>query len=140
MDPALHILLIDDDPDDREIFVWTMKNIHPTSVVDEAADGLDALDKLKDETYTPDVIFLDLNMPRMHGLECLHHIRLIRRLASHPVIVLSTSSNPHDIAQCLAAGATDYIVKANEISAIKKELSQVLGKYNVRLSANEYDK
>src|SRR5689334_2386508 len=106
----LQILLIDDDSDDQEIFTWVIKSIDPLLVVDSATDGVAALEKLKDEHYHPHLIFLDLNMPRMHGLDCLKHIREISRLNECPVIVYSTSSNPQDIAKCRIAGANDYIV------------------------------
>ena len=133
----LQILLIDDDSDDQEIFTWVIKSIDPQLMVDSASDGVEALDKLKDEHYQPDLIFLDLNMPRMHGLDCLKHIREVRRLDGCPVVVYSTSSNPQDIVNCRAAGANDYIVKGNEVSVIKQELSQALKKYNPRLSTHE---
>lgn len=127
------LLLIDDDPDDQEIFTWVIKSIDPSLIVDSAMDGIEALDKLKDEHYRPYLIFLDLNMPRMHGLDCLKHIREMGRLNGCPVIVYSTSSNPQDIAKCRMAGANDYIVKGNEMSVIKQDLSQALKKYNPRL-------
>src|SRR2546423_14089504 len=108
MDRPLKILLIDDDSDDREIFSWVMKGIRPSSEIDSASDGFEALDKLKNHRYNPDLIFLDLNMPRMHGLECLRHIRQMERLHQHPVIVYSTSSNPRDISESHKAGASEY--------------------------------
>ena len=108
MDP---LLLIDDDSDDREIFTWVIKNIDPSLVIDSAIDGVEALDKLKDDHYHPDLIFLDLNMPRMHGLDCLKHIREVNRLSGCPVIVYSTSSNPQDMNKSRMAGASDYIAK-----------------------------
>ena len=137
MDQPLKILLIDDDSDDREIFSLVMKSIHPFSETDNAIDGFEALAKLKNDGYTPDLIFLDLNMPRMHGLDCLRNIRQIERMTRRPVIVFSTSSSPHDISASRAAGATDYIVKGNEISVIKQDLSQILKKYNPRSPTNE---
>jgi len=137
MDQPLKILLIDDDSDDREIFSLVMQSIHPSLVTDSAIDGLEALDKLKNHEYDPDLIFLDLNMPRMKGLDCLRNIRQIERFTRRPVIVFSTSSNPHDISASHAAGATDYIVKGNEISTIKQSLAQVLKKYNPRSFAHE---
>lgn len=140
MDQPLQILLIDDDSDDREIFSWVMKSLHPSSEIDSASDGQEALDKLKDHQYNPDLIFLDLNMPRMHGLECLRHIRKMERLRQNPVIVYSTSSNPHDISESRMAGASEYIVKGNEISIIRHELTQVLNKYNPRQPTHEYGK
>lgn len=136
MDP-IQILLIDDDADDREIFTWILKTIDPASVIESATDGVEAMDKLNDDQYQPDLIFLDLNMPRMHGLDCLKHIREIQRLNRCPVIVYSTSSNPQDIAKSRMAGASDYIVKGSEISIIKRDLSQALRKHNPRLSTHE---
>ncbi|MBN9384397.1 MAG: response regulator [Chitinophagaceae bacterium] len=133
----LQILLIDDDSDDREIFAWVIKGIDPLLVIDSATDGIEALDKLKDEHYHPDLIFMDLNMPWMDGLDCLRHIREVSRLNECPVIVYSTSSNPQDIARCRIAGANDYIIKGNEVSVIKQELSQALKKHNPRLSTHE---
>jgi len=132
MDPV-KILLIDDDSDDQEIFTWVIKSIDPLLVVDNATDGVQALEKLKGEHYRPHLIFLDLNMPRMHGLDCLKHIREISWLNKCPVIVYSTSSNPQDISKCRQAGADDYIVKGNEMSVIRQDLSQALKKYNPRL-------
>ena len=137
MNKPLKILLIEDDSDDREIFSLVMKSIHPFSETDNAVDGLDALDKLKRDGYNPDLIFLDLNMPRMHGLECLQEIRRIERLSRRPVIVFSTSTNPHDISASRAAGATDYVVKGNEIATIKQSLTQVLKKYDPRSPTHE---
>ena len=137
MTQPLKILLIDDDSDDREIFSLVMESIHPSSVTDSAIDGFEALDKLKNGGYDPDLIFLDLNMPRMNGLDCLRNIRQIERLTRRPVIVFSTSSNPRDISESQAAGASDYIVKANEIATIKQNLAQVLKKYNPRPPTHE---
>jgi CheY-like chemotaxis protein len=114
-----------------------MKSVHPFSETDNAIDGFEALAKLKKDGYDPDLIFLDLNMPKMHGLECLRKIRQIERLTRRPVIVFSTSSNPHDISASREAGATDYLVKGNEIYTIKQNLAQVLKKYNPRSSTNE---
>jgi CheY-like chemotaxis protein len=132
MDRPLQIFLIDDDTDDQEIFTWIISTVDASSVVQTASDGVDALDKLKASQYQPDIIFLDLNMPRMHGLDCLRHLRQISVLDSTPVIVYSTSSYVRDIDESRKAGATDYIVKANETSVIKQELTEALKKYDPR--------
>lgn len=136
MNQPLQILLIDDDADDREIFALVMQNLDPTAVTGQAEDGYDALNKLNDDQYTPELIFLDLNMPKMHGLECLRQIRDIGRFNSLPVIVFSTSSSPHDISASQASGATDYIVKGHEISIIRTSLQEALKKYDPRLSSS----
>ena len=130
----LQILLIDDDADDLDIFNWVLRSIDPSLMADHAADGFEALARLNDDGYAPDLIFLDLNMPRMHGLDCLRQIRQIGRLDQKPVIVYSTSSNPSDIVECRVAGASDYIVKGSELSVIKQELLQVLKKHKLSVT------
>ena len=69
MEQPLQILLVDDDSDDREIFIYVIKSIHPSSIIESAGDGIEALDTLRNEEYHPDLIFLDLNMPRKKGME-----------------------------------------------------------------------
>jgi len=137
MSRILRILLIDDDADDREIFTWVMKSIDADLVVEDTSDGFEALDLLKQQNF--DLVFLDLNMPRMHGLECLRRIRQIPQHAGTPVIVYSTSSNPRDLEESQAAKATDYIVKGHELSLIRSELTRALKKYDPRLS-HTYEK
>jgi len=56
--------LIDDDADDVDIFNWVLRSIDPSLMADHAVDGFEALARLKDAGYVPDLIFLDLNMPR----------------------------------------------------------------------------
>lgn len=140
MDQPLHVLLVDDDADDREIFTWTLNNIYPSAVIATATDGEDALERLEQWDYIPDIIFLDLNMPRMNGFDFLHHIRQMDKWRKLPVIVYSTSSNPRDMTRSWEAGATDYIVKGTEMATVKRDLLQVLEKYRPPLSTHEYRK
>ena len=140
MDQPLHVLLVDDDADDREIFTWTINTIYPSAITDTAIDGEDALGKLEQWGFCPDIIFLDLNMPRMNGFDFLEHIRHMDKWRELPVIVYSTSSNPRDIARSREAGATDYIVKGAEMATVKRDLVQALEKYRPPLSKHEYRK
>lgn len=138
MEQPLHVLLVDDDADDREIFTWTLNSIYPSAVIDTAIDGENALEKLKQWVYRPDIIFLDLNMPKMNGFDFLQHIRRVDKWRELPVIVYSTSSNPRDMARSWEAGATDYIVKGTEMATVKRDLLQALEKYRPPLSQHEY--
>jgi len=131
---TLSVLLIDDDADDRDIFTWVVKGIDPTLMVQTASDGFEALDLLKQESNTFDLIFLDLNMPRMQGLEVLQRIRQMEGRRETPVIVYSTYSNPHDMETARTSGASDYIVKGYELSIVRNELTQVLKKHDPRLT------
>ena len=74
----LKSLLIDDDLDDQEIFSLCLKHIDDNVQCRVANNGIDALNILsKDQEYTPDVIFLDINMPKMNGLACLEKLKEI---------------------------------------------------------------
>ncbi|HVU57767.1 MAG TPA: response regulator [Puia sp.] len=140
MAQPLHVLLVDDDADDREIFTWTMSNIYPSAVIDMAIDGQDALEKLEQWEYCPDIIFVDLNMPRMNGFDFLKEIRQMDRWKELPVIVYSTSSNPKDMARSWQAGATDYIVKGTDMASVKRDILQALEKFHPPLPEHEYRK
>ena len=83
MEVQKKFLFIDDDADDRDFFCSTIEMIDPSVQCFFAKDGVDALDQLNnDENFTPDFIFIDMNMPRMDGRECLLKIRQIDRLSA----------------------------------------------------------
>ncbi len=83
MEDRIICFLIDDDDDDQEIFSLALSNIDDNIHCITANDGIDALVRLnKEDTFTPNFIFLDLNMVRMNGRECLSEIRKIPRLDS----------------------------------------------------------
>jgi CheY-like chemotaxis protein len=117
--------LIDDDVDDQEIFTMALHAYDDSIHCHFADDGVKALEKLRDVNFIlPQCIFLDVNMPRMNGIECLDEIRKIRRLQGVPVCMFSTSSDPKIVTQAKALGATDFIVKPPSISALTIKLRQ----------------
>lgn len=123
--------LIDDDDDDQEIFSLALSNIDENIHCVTANDGIDALTRLHNEDkFTPHFIFLDLNMVRMNGRECLSEIRKIPRLDNIPVIIYSTSSEQRDISETKDLGAADYIVKPPSMALLEKRLEQVLRGYH----------
>ena len=72
------VLLVDDDIDDHEIFCMALENLENCYKCIFAKDGIEALEILKnEEIFIPDIIFLDLNMPRMNGIDCLYEIKKI---------------------------------------------------------------
>ena len=116
--------LIDDDIDDQEIFTLVLKSVNPSITCITANDGIEAVSKLtSEETFNPDYIFLDLNMPRMDGKECLREIKKIDRLKSTPVIIYSTSSAQHDISDTRALGASGYLEKQSSVTELKNRLA-----------------
>ncbi|MCF6408098.1 response regulator [Chitinophaga filiformis] len=129
MQEKIICFLIDDDHDDQEIFSLALNAIDEDIACITANDGVDALNKLrKDRGFTPHFIFLDLNMVRMNGRECLKEIKKIPHLNNIPVIIYSTSTEQKDITETKLLGASDYIVKPPSISILTKRLEQVLRK------------
>lgn len=119
------ILLVDDDIDDQFVFIDALSTVNPAIAVDTAADGIDALEKLS-HAPLPQVIFVDLNMPRMNGKKFLEEVKASPGLASIPVIVYSTSSSPEDISETKAIGASEFIIKPNSYDELCKILSSTL--------------
>ena len=111
-----NILLIEDDPDDREIFESIVQNIMPAAKCMNAENGQHALDILTNGSSMPHVIFLDLNMPLMNGKQFLMEIKKYPEIQRIPVIVLSTSSDAGIVAETRLLGATDFITKPDRLA------------------------
>jgi CheY-like chemotaxis protein len=77
----------------------------------EVSNGLEALNYLKSEINLPDIILLDLNMPKLNGLEFLKILKTDQFLKVVPTIVFTTSNNDKDITECYKAGIAGYILK-----------------------------
>jgi CheY-like chemotaxis protein len=117
--------IIDDDKDDQDIFAIAVEEIDSTIQCVSAIDGVEALRKLK-EGFTPDFIFLDLNMPRMGGKETLREMRKIPALFHVPVIAYSTSSEARDIEDMKKLGADHFITKPPDITALIDQVRETL--------------
>ncbi|TDO82967.1 CheY-like chemotaxis protein [Flavobacterium chryseum] len=118
-----NFLQIDDDSDDCELFMEALNAVsasHYTSI----NDPVEAYHKLIKQEVKPDVIFLDLNMPIMSGLELLSEIKKQDILQQIPVIIFSTSRLEDLIKEAKLLGAHDYISKPNNFNDLKKILSQ----------------
>ena len=119
------ILLIDDDADDQEIFAIALEEVAPSYNFISANNGVEALEKLKEGEVKPDCIFLDLNMPRMNGKQCLQEIKQQSNLREIPVVIYSTSSESREKAQMLAMGASAYVTKRPQITELITSLRDV---------------
>ncbi len=106
-----HVLLIDDDADDREIFASAISRISGVGKFTEFSCPVEALQALTAKKLVPDIIFLDLNMPKMNGHEFLARIKSDENLREIPVIIFSTSGNFRNVKASMDLGATDYITK-----------------------------
>lgn len=125
-----HVLLIDDDVEDQEIFNSALSEVSDHLQCTCLTSAREALQQLNHGALTPDVIFLDLNMPIMSGREFLAQIKSMDGLNAIPVIIFSTSSNPETIAETKALGAIDFITKPNRYDLLVNILSPLFTNTN----------
>src|SRR5438477_6348857 len=104
-------LLVDDDTDDRELFSEAVASINPVIICDLAADAQEALEKLYKKEYTPDLIFLDINLPVMTGWQFLSNLKNTGEHRDIPVNMYSTSNNQRDKDIARDLGALCFITK-----------------------------
>jgi CheY-like chemotaxis protein len=122
------VFLIDDDIDDQEIFTFILSDAYPNTECVFADDGLYALEKLQDVSFNPDIIFIDINMPRLNGLEILREIKKIRRLSATPVYMYSTSNENAMVETSMKSGATGFVKKHIDTDTAKEEFQSIIAK------------
>lgn len=115
-------MIVDDDADDRMFFEEALRKILPSSVCLEANGGIDALQQLRKAAQLPDFIFLDINMPRMDGRECLKELKSDAKLINIPVIMYSTSFNDRSEAEFRKLGASGYFIKPTDINKLPEQI------------------
>ena|ERR1043166_8804022 len=123
-----NILIIDDDEDDRAILADAIGEVSRESTVFRAIGGVEALDWLRSVKELPDLIFLDLNMPRMNGKEFLGKIKKEKIFKRIPVVIYSTSGRIEDIEAGKKAGAVHFLTKPVLFNEICRELSFLLSR------------
>lgn len=130
MEFPLQCFLIDDDVDDQEIFYLALKEVNKAVDCIYASDAVQALEKLKnDPSFTPQCIFLDMNMPRVDGKQCLLSIKDIDRLKDVPVFMYSTYADAKTITEVKQLGAADFIIKPASIPLLVQALTQLFGQH-----------
>jgi CheY-like chemotaxis protein len=120
------ILLIDDDEDDQEIFLAALQQVSASASLVAERNAREALDKLAARSLSPDVIFLDLNMPGMNGQQFLYAIKKGNELKDIPIIIYSTSSQSSVIRHTKEMGAAGYITKPDNVDDLIEILSTYL--------------
>jgi two-component system response regulator len=114
------ILLVEDNSDDEMLTLRALKKNNITNDVIVARDGVEALDYLfggGGKNARPQIVLLDLNLPRVNGLDVLRRMRADDRTKLLPVVVLTSSKEEEDIARSYAIGANAYVRKPVEFSA-----------------------
>jgi len=123
----MNILLADDDTDDCLFFKRALTASSISNNLTTVSEGEHLMRLLENESQElPDVLFLDLNMPRKNGFECLAEIKLSSRLKLLPVIVFSTSFELEVVNQLYHSGAQYFIRKPSDYSHFKKIILQTL--------------
>lgn len=123
----INIALADDDEDDRLFFTEAFEELKIKSKVSTFKDGAELMDYLvQPNNKLPDLLFLDLNMPKKSGLECLEEIKANNRLNTMVIAIYSTSASEKDVENTFVQGANIYIKKPNDFEKLKKVLSEVV--------------
>jgi CheY-like chemotaxis protein len=123
----MNILLADDDTDDCMFFKEALEELFLPTDFNVVHDGEQLMKLLtSDDTVLPHVVFLDLNMPRKNGFECLSEIKLNAKLNGIPVIIFSTSFEHETVNQLHKSGAHYYIRKPSQFSQFKSLIQQSL--------------
>ena len=146
---SIKLLMADDDEDDRLLTQDALNESRVLNKLHAVEDGVELLKYLrhqgqysdKHQNPRPDLILLDLNMPRMDGREALKHLKEDANLKSIPVVILTTSKQEEDMVKGYGLGAASYITKPVHFEGLV-ELMKTLGKYwieLVELPSNSHD-
>ena len=122
----MDILLVEDNPDHAEL---TRRALHKSGgnvVVTWVKDGQEALEVLRrEDTSGPSLILLDVNLPKIGGQDVLRAVKQDDRLRLIPVVMLTTSDAPEDVARSYGLGANSYVVKALDFSDFVRRVKAV---------------
>ncbi len=134
---SIDILLVEDNIDDAELALRELKKARTTSTIYHVKDGEEALDFIfatgkyagqRDIQHFPKVILLDIQMPKVNGIEVLEKIKADPRTSAIPVVILTSSNQSPDIKKCYSLGVNSYIVKPVNFEAYARAVNE-LGLY-----------
>ena len=140
--PNKLILVVEDNPDHLELTVLTLKEHGFKGDIKVACDGAGALDFLlglgehlgRDTKHQPNLVLLDMRLPKLSGLDVLRNIRAERLTAMVPVVMLTSSSEQSDVATSYQSGANAFIRKSVDFEAFSEKLNHL---HAFWLGANE---
>lgn len=123
----IHLILADDDEDDRNFFTDAFSELKMNTKVNTFNNGVELMNYLnKEDALMPNVLFLDLNMPKKTGIECLIEIKANTKMSGIAIVIYSTSASEEDIEKTFVLGANIYIKKPDDFKKLKKVLSEVV--------------
>ena len=133
-----NILLVEDNPGHAKLAILGLNETVKTCCIHHAKNGEEAVSYLKelklctDKSMKPDIILLDLRMPRMDGFEVLREIKKDECLMSIPVVILTTSESESDRKTAFELKADDYLVKATDYCAFRDSLKEKVERWGGR--------
>ena len=140
------MLLVEDSPHDRELALHALRRGKFPGRIEEARDGVEALDLLlcrsqwagRNREDRPSVVLLDIKMPMLSGIEVLRELKTHPDLADVPVVMLTSSAEDGDLAACYALGANSYVVKPVEIETFFQTMLDI-GRYWLMLNRSRQE-
>lgn len=129
----MDVLLVEDNPHDAELAMMAMQRARYAGKVIHVDDGVKAVDYLlgtgayaANPPQLPRVVFLDLKLPKLDGIEVLRRIKGDARVGSVPVVMLTSSRELSDIAECYRLGVNSYIVKPVNFDEYQRMIAQLI--------------
>ena len=120
---VIDLLLVEDSAADREFALRALRKHEPAARVAVAEDGVVALELLHGPApLRPKVVLLDLQMPRLGGIELLRQLRADERTCLLPVVIFSSSSEGRDLAECYQLGVNSYVVKPGDFEGYERAI------------------
>lgn len=136
MKKKLNILLIEDDSIEIMKLNRALLSLKMNHKIIEAHDGEDALNILINKKKYPDIILLDLNMPKINGVEFLSILKKNVLLKFIPIIILTTSNNKKDILECYNIGVSGYIIKPLKYNDYVSKIEKIISYWTINLLFN----
>lgn len=133
MRKPFEILLVEDNPADVEITIEAFRRTHKGNHVSVCRDGEEALEFLfqrgryarAGSAPRPDLVLMDLNLPRKSGADVIEQLKLNEHLKDIPVVVLTTSDRDEDVQRCYRLGANNYLIKPVQFDECVKLISDI---------------
>ncbi|HTV54681.1 MAG TPA: response regulator [Terriglobia bacterium] len=127
------ILLVEDNPDDRDLTVDAFKHAKISNLINAVCDGAEALDYLfgtgayavRDLNTMPTLVLLDLNLPKVDGLEVLRRVRADPRTKMLPVIMLTSSQEQEEVVKAYETGCNGYVRKPVDSEQFRKAVNEL---------------
>jgi len=128
---TLNILLIEDDMIEVMKFQRTISSLQLDHKIIEANNGEEALKILEKKDELPDIILLDLNMPKINGIEFLNILKSDDVLKYVPTIILTTSQNQKDLLECYKIGIAGYVLKPLKYEDYVSKMEKLLAYWSI---------